>query len=311
MNIYMAPLEGITHSIFRSNQLKYFGGIDKYFAPFITPSEKGKLSTKIKRDLMPEYNKGQNLVPQILTNSSEGFITMCKSLEFYGYSEFNLNLGCPSGTVVSKGRGAGFLKFTDELNKFLNEIYSSDYKISVKTRIGMYSTDEFKRLLEIYNEYPMTELIIHPRTREEMYKGKPHMDIFDYAFKNSKNKLCYNGNIFTLEDYKNFSSKYPNINIMLGRGIVANPALPLIIKNQGELKKSKLYSFYESIKNDYIEIMSGETPVLYKLKEILIYMADIFEDNSKAVKHIKKSKKLRDIDAAFNELMDCSLKEDL
>ena len=67
------------------------------------------LNTKVMRDILPENNKGMNLVPQILTNSADGFIIMCKTLEQYGYTEFNLNLGCPSGTVVSKGRGSGFL----------------------------------------------------------------------------------------------------------------------------------------------------------------------------------------------------------
>ena len=190
MEIYLAPLEGITNNIYRESQHTYFGGIDKYFTPFIAPNEQGILNTKVTRDILPENNKGMNLVPQILTNSADGFIVMCKTLEQYGYTEFNLNLGCPSGTVVSKGRGSGFLAYPDELDKFLDEIYKSDYNISIKTRIGKESPEEFYRLLEIYNQYPLTELIIHPRTRKDMYKNTPNWDMYKYAIENTKHKLC-------------------------------------------------------------------------------------------------------------------------
>ena len=149
MQIYLAPLEGITGNIFRSALFEHFGGVDKFFTPFISPSEKGVLSTKVYNDVLPENNIGQRLVPQILTNSAEGFVTMCRRLSEFGYDEFDLNLGCPSSTVVSKGRGSGFLAFPDELDRFLDAIFKSGYKISVKTRIGKESADEFVRLLEI------------------------------------------------------------------------------------------------------------------------------------------------------------------
>lgn len=303
MNLYLAPLEGITTNIFRNCQYKCFGGIDKYFTPFITPSDKGVLSTKILRDILPENNKGQILVPQILTNSAEGFITMCKRLEQYGYMEFNLNLGCPSGTVVSKGRGSGFLAYPDKLDCFLEDILKSKYKISIKTRIGKEDPEEFYRLLEIYNKYPLTELIIHPRTRSDMYNNYPNLDIYKYAVENSKNRLCYNGDIFTVSDYSKFMEDFPDTeNIMIGRGVITNPALPLIIKNNGELTKESLKNFYSEIYSEYENVLSGSVPVLHKMKELMIYIVELFKDNKKIVKKLKKAKNLREFDSAVAEL---------
>lgn len=303
MNIYLAPLEGITNNVFRTNQNKYFGGIDKYFTPFITPSEKGALGAKIKRDILPENNKNQILIPQILTNSSQGFITMCKRLEQYGYTEFNLNLGCPSGTVTSKGRGSGFLAYPDMLNYFLEEIFKSNYKISIKTRIGIENPEEFYKLLKIYNCYPLTELIIHPRTKKDMYKNTPNWEIYKYATENTCHKLCYNGDIFTKEDYDKFIKAFPDTeNIMLGRGVIKNPALPLIINGAKDIDISLLRDFYYNIYEDYRKILSGDTPVMYKMKEILFYMAELFQDNQKIIKKIKKAKTTVELNNAVDEL---------
>ena len=157
---YFAPLEGISGYVYRKAYEHYFGGIDKYFIPFIKPNQKGKLSSREKNDILPMHNQGMCAVPQILTNSAEDFIKTAERLQEYGYEEVNLNLGCPSKTVVSKGRGSGFLAEPDRLNAFLEEIFNeTPIRISVKTRIGKESPEEWIRLLEIYNQYPMEEFI--------------------------------------------------------------------------------------------------------------------------------------------------------
>lgn len=169
---------------------------------------------------MPENNKGINLVPQILTNDSEGFILTAKKLKDLGYDEINLNLGCPSGTVVGKKRGSGFLAHREELDKFLEEIFKiDDMKISIKTRLGMDKPEEFYELIKIYNKYPMEELIIHPRTRQDFYGNKPNLEVFKDAISLSKNPVCYNGDIFTLEDHNKLIETFKEVDkIMLGRG---------------------------------------------------------------------------------------------
>lgn len=305
MKIYLAPMEGITGYIFRSNLCKYFGGIDKYFTPFISPCAKGVLGKKVLKDILPENNKGQNLVPQILTNSAEGFITMCKSLEGYGYTEFNLNLGCPSGTVASKGRGAGFLAYPDDLDRFLDVIFKSGFRISVKTRIGIKEPLEFYKLMEIYNRYPIHELIIHPRTRKDMYNNKPNTEIYAYALENSKNPLCYNGDIFNKGYYGEFMSMFPQTEkIMIGRGIISDPSLPLAIKEGKTLSKQRLRDLYNGIYEGYAEIMHGSTPLMFKMKELISYMVYSFEGSEKIAKKIKKSKTLAEFDNGIDELFE-------
>ena len=154
MKYYLAPMEGITGYIYRNSYAKFFPSFDKYFTPFIIPNESKSLKTKELIDVQPENNKGLNIVPQILTNDAEGFIITANKLKQLGYNEINLNLGCPSGTVVGKGRGAGFLANRDELDKFLDEIFKIDnMKISIKTRIGKDRPEEFYELIKIYNNF--------------------------------------------------------------------------------------------------------------------------------------------------------------
>ncbi len=176
---------------------------------------------------MPENNEGISLVPQILTNRAEGFISTAKKLKALGYNEVNINLGCPSGTVVAKNKGAGFLAFPWELDRFLDEIYSGlDMEVSIKTRLGRDDPEEFYALMEIYNKYPAKELIIHPRIRQDFYKGHPRMDYFEYGLKESKNPVCYNGDLFLPEDMAAFAARFPQVeSVMLGRGLLMNPAL--------------------------------------------------------------------------------------
>ena len=198
MKIYLAPLEGITGYTYRRALYNCFGGFDKYFIPFILPNQKGHLSTREKKDIMPENNEGMYAVPQILTKNAEDFIQTAETLQEYGYNEVNLNLGCPSKTVVTKGRGAGFLDRPDELDKFLDEIFRKcDMKISIKTRLGMDDPEEFEDLLTIYNKYPLEELIVHARVQKDYYKNTPHLETFGEAVERAKSPVCYNGDIVT------------------------------------------------------------------------------------------------------------------
>lgn len=179
MRFYLAPMEGLTGHIFRNALERYFPGTDRYFTPFIAPDQKKILRTKETRDVLPENNLAQHIVPQILTNNPEHFIRTTEVLQELGYDEVNLNLGCPSGTVVSRGRGSGFLAYPEELDRFLEQIFAgSKTKISIKTRVGVDNSDDAFRLLEIYRKYPLSELIIHPRTRAEFYRGVPNLDLF-------------------------------------------------------------------------------------------------------------------------------------
>lgn len=304
MKLYLAPLEGITGHIYRTALHECFGGFDKYFIPFIKPNQKGHFSTREKKDILPEHNRGMYAVPQILTKDAEDFLRTARKLQQYGYEEVNLNLGCPSKTVVSKGRGAGFLDRPEELDRFLNEIFEKcGMKISVKTRLGMEEEEEFDRLLKIYNQYPMEELIIHPRVQKEFYKNTPHMESFSKAYADSNNTVCYNGDMRTAEDQKRLAEEFPGLDVfMMGRGVLADPALARRIRGGAPAEKAELRRFHDLLYAAYCEEMSGDRTILFKMKELWFYLSDSFTNGKKQFKKIKKCEKCIAYEAVIGEL---------
>ena len=278
-----------------------YGDADELFAPFISPAEKCPITPREKKDILPENNKGGYLVPQILTNNSDGFIAASKELKDMGYTEVDLNLGCPSGTVCAKGKGAGFLPETDELREFLDNIYSyseSDgMKISIKTRLGYYDPDEFYDLMDIFNRYPVSELIIHPRIRSDLYKGEPRKEYFAYALTHSKCPLVYNGNIYKVSDYEALSEAFKTSpdTIMIGRGLLSDPSL--IDKLRGTATETDFKKFkrlHDTVYHEYQKIMSPDINVLYKMKELWTYWSVLFDGRDKDIKRLLKTKKYKE-----------------
>lgn len=227
MRYYYAPMEGLTDSIYRKLHNKLYPGLDRYYTPFLSPTAHRCLTPKEKREIPEIDTLDYCLIPQVLTKNSEDFLWLAQQCAELGYNEVNLNLGCPSGTVTAKGKGSGMLKDPDALDAFLFQIFNSTpLPVSIKTRIGFSSPDEFRKLLTVYNQYPICELIIHPRVRAQFYNGSVEMEIFDHAIKESKNPLCYNGNISSENDIKALASKYPMLeSVMVGRGLIADPGM--------------------------------------------------------------------------------------
>jgi tRNA-dihydrouridine synthase len=306
MKYYLAPMEGITDHIYRNSYEKFFKNIDKYFTPFIATNKSKSLKSKELIDILPENNKGMNIVPQLLTNDSEGFINTSRKLLQLGYKEVNLNLGCPSGMVVSKNRGSGFLAIREELDKFLDEVFKIDHiKISLKTRIGKDSPDEFYELIKIYNKYPLEELIIHPRTQKDFYGNKPNLEVFKDALALSTNPVCYNGDIFTVDDHNDLIQAFPEVKaVMLGRGIIANPGLMNLIKHNTNLDKKVLKDFHDKILNEYLDLLEEEKNAMFKMKGLWRYMIYIFSDNKNIYNKIMKSRDLGDYDEAVLSLFE-------
>lgn len=224
MKYYMAPMEGLTGYVYRNAYHKFFAPMDRYFTPFIANK---KMSSRERNDILPDHNQGLCLIPQILTNRSADFLAVAEELENYGYDVINLNVGCPSGTVVAKGRGAGLLEDPETLDRFLYEIFAAyDGRISVKTRIGMEDEDEWQEILAVYEKYPLEELIIHPRVRKDFYTGKPRLNAFSYAMEESGQRLCYNGDVCSAGDLQELKDHFPELDrVMLGRGLLNNPFL--------------------------------------------------------------------------------------
>ncbi len=297
MQIYFAPLEGITGYVFRNAYAKYYGGVDKYFTPFITPHTKKLMNSREKRDVLPENNAGINVVPQVLTNKAEELIDICERLKEYGYKEVNLNLGCPSRTVTAKGKGSGFLEKPKELEEFFDRFFkASDMKLSIKTRIGVSEVDETVRLFRIYERFPFEEVIIHARLQQEFYQGIPHYEIFEEYCERSRHSLCYNGDIRTKEQLDALNMRFPKCDkFMLGRGLLFHPA-ELNVNTElqlGRLQEMEIFKlFHDELVEGYSEYLSGERDVLFKMKELWGYWGVQFPGQEKLLKQIKKANTL-------------------
>lgn len=313
MHIYFAPLEGITTYPYRNLHHKYFGGVEKYFTPFLAPGPEQGMSVKEMRDVLPENNAGVPVVPQILTNRARDFLLASKKLSEMGYREINLNLGCPSGTVTAKKKGSGFLLYPDDLDRFFDEVFSDaavrngELLVSVKTRIGKNEVEEWPELMQVYNRYPIHELTVHPRIQKEFYKGTPHLDVFADILKESRNPVVYNGDLFTVENAKEFREKFPTVGtVMIGRGLIRNPALAeMILKEETEPEADilpRIREFHDALFEHYRETMSGDRNLLFRMKDLWSYMLAEVPDSEKLAKKIRKSQHVPEYLAAVEEV---------
>ena len=310
MNYYFAPMEGVTGYVYRNAHHAIFPGIDKYFTPFVSPNQNRCFTPREKRDILPENNRGICVVPQILTNRSDYFLRTMKELAAFGYQEVNLNLGCPSGTVVSKGRGAGFLEDADKLDAFFDEVFQKadleKMKISVKTRIGIEDSEEFEDLQKVFNRYPFAEVIIHPRVRSDFYKNQPNRQVFGEFLKESVNPVCYNGDIFTVSDAAELKAEFPELeSIMCGRGLLSNPALVRELQGGETLKKEELHRFHDTLYESYRTLFApDERSVLFKMKELWGYFITAFQGAERDVKKIKKAQHFAEYEAAVSHIFE-------
>jgi tRNA-dihydrouridine synthase len=345
MKFYLAPLEGITGHIYRNALEKYFPGTDRYFTPFIAPDQNKILRTKELRDILPENNRVKELIPQILTNNADHFRMTVEVLKEYGYREFNLNFGCPSGTVASKKRGSGLLAYLDELEALLDQIFeeNQDVKISIKTRIGREDDEDAHRIMEIYRKYPLSELIIHPRTQKDFYRGAVRLDRFEEllgdfmppngasvqsgaeqpidhvsmqsgaeqclgsetaARRGAEIPICYNGDILSAQDYEHFTQRFPQIDaVMLGRGVIADPGLIHYLKTGEKTDKKTLRLFLDEVLEGYREVFGEDRNALFRMKEMWIYMIRLFPDGEKPMKKIRKANSLAEYQCAVDQLL--------
>ncbi|MBR5302866.1 MAG: tRNA-dihydrouridine synthase family protein [Clostridia bacterium] len=288
--IYFAPLEGVTDAVYRRVHHAHFGGVDKYFIPFISPTQNLVLTPRERNNVSPEVNAGMRVVPQVLTKKADHFLWAAEQLGDMGYEELNLNVGCPSGTVTAKGKGAGMLLDIDALDRFLEEIYAhASARISIKTRIGFFSAEEFDDLLAVYNRYPVHELIIHPRTREQYYKGTPHREVYAACEARTHLPLVYNGDLFTPQDCRSFAAQHPQTQaLMLGRGMLANPALAQTAAGGAPLTRESLKAFHDDLFASYQEAYHTSA-VLGRMREVAKNIACCFEGADKPLKAARKA----------------------
>jgi tRNA-dihydrouridine synthase len=321
MQYYFAPMEGITGYPFRNTFEKYFPGVERYYSPFLVANQTFHFKKKELRDVAPENNGTVNLIPQVMTPQADQFVWAVQVLSELGYQEVNLNLGCPSATVVTRHKGAGMLEDPERLDRFFEEVFEGLEKmrdefehlpgISIKTRIGFSDVKESARLTEIFNRYPFCEIIIHPRLREEYYKGEPHRDVFGKMMEDLKAPVVYNGDLCSVEDVEMIKKEFPNLQaVMIGRGALQNPALFRMLRAAEEgnkpqaaaLQKNELRPYLDELFENYSKEMSGDVQVMFKMKELWAHLRTLFPDSEKAMKKLKKAKSRADYEAFLNEI---------
>ena len=303
MTLDFAPLEGITGRDYREVHAACFPGVDRYWLPFLSPAAAHRLTPKQKRELDPGPLGYGRLVPQVLTKDPADFLWAAQALAELGYREVNLNLGCPSGTVVSKGKGAGMLRDPAALDRFLEAIFAAaPLPVSVKTRIGLEDPAEWENLLPVLARYPIHELTLHPRTRRELYRGDLHPEALSRALERLPCPIRCNGNLFTPRGVKAAEGAFPGISgLMLGRGLLADPALITRCKG-GSRSRQALIAFHEELAARYLASMHPDGAVLPKFKELWLYLALLLPEEQ-SWKRLRKCARWRDFHPLALELL--------
>lgn len=286
-----APMEGITGRHYRLAHARWFGGIDRYYLPFLSPTHTCSFSKKEWQEVLPENNGDLLIVPQLLTRDADHFLWAAADLAALGYTEVNLNLGCPSGTVVAKGKGSGFLARPDELERFLDRIFSAcPVSVSVKTRLGLTDPEEFYPLLELFHRYPIHELIIHPRVQKDFYRHPARRGIFDAVYPGCTLPVCYNGDLSTAEQCAQIRGQYPSLRaLMLGRGLIGDPALARKAKGGEAAGRTALQGFHDELYERYSSAFGSRHNAMMRMKELWFYMIGLFEQSEKAGKALRKA----------------------
>ena len=301
MRYYYAPMEGITDATFRRLHAKYFPGVDRYFMPFLSPTIHRTLTHREARELPRADSVPFSAVPQLLGKNVEDMLWalgVCKDL---GYDEVNINLGCPSGTVVSKGKGSGMLSDIFALDAFLDAIYAKAVlPVSLKTRIGVNDSENWEKILEIYRDYPVKELTVHPRIRKAFYKGDCDMAAFAKAVEGSPFPVCYNGNVTSIADAESIAARFPGVeSVMIGRGLVADPGMLA-----GGTDRDTLKAFLGELSDTYCRVFESKRNAIYRMKDNWHYLIGLFEGSEKLWKEMRKSTDYDRFMAIANEIIE-------
>ena len=294
----LAPLDGITKRVFRQVWHRRFGGADRYFIPFLSPTDQHVITPRDRRELENPEKLPQ--VPQVMAKRAADFIWAAEALADMGYTEVNLNLGCPSGTVTAKGKGSGLLADPDGLDRFLDGVFSAaTVPVSVKTRLGYHVPEEFPRLLEVFNRYPIACLTVHPRVRPEKYRGAVHMDMFALAAAESKNPVCYNGDLTSVAGVRALEAQFPDLRAaMIGRGAVADPALLRRLRGGPAATKEELRAFTAELYQAYQNFYGQSAPASQRMKEVWFYLIHLFAGGERLGGRMRRSRGPR----AYEEL---------
>ena len=308
ITLLSSPLQGFTDFRFRNAFHKYFGGIDTFYSPYIKLNGKLVVKGSYERDILPENNTTLEVIPQIITNDAEEFLFVAKYVQQFGYKELNWNLGCPYPMVAKCGMGSGLIRNTDQIEHILKRVHNeTDIIVSMKMRMGYENPTEILDVFPILEQYPIKNIAIHARIGKQLYKGGVDLDSFQKCLDTSKQKIYYNGDITSVAKFKELQERFPSIDHwMIGRGLIADPFLPSMIKNDTtEYPKNRLEifeAFHDEIYREYDAYLQGPTPIRMKMLGFWEYFSESFSNPQKTFKKIKKAGNSKNYEAAVKEI---------
>ena len=308
ITLLSSPLQGFTDFRFRNAFHKYFGGIDTFYSPYIKLNGKFVVKGSYERDILPENNTTLEVIPQIITNDADEFLFVAKYVQQLGYKELNWNLGCPYPMVAKCGMGSGLISNTSQIEHILKRVHNeTDIIVSMKMRMGYENPSEILDVFPILEQYPIKNIAIHARIGKQLYKGGVDLDAFQKCLEHSNQKIYYNGDITSVEKFKELQERFPQIDHwMIGRGLIADPFLPSMIKNNTtEYPKNRLElfeAFHDEIYQEYDAYLSGPTPIRMKMLGFWEYFSASFSNPQKTYKKIKKAGNSKNYESAVKEI---------
>jgi tRNA-dihydrouridine synthase len=308
LTLLSSPLQGFTDFRFRNAFHRYFGGIDTFYSPYIKLNGKLAIKGSYERDILPENNSTLEVIPQIITNDAEEFLFVANYVQQLGYKELNWNLGCPYPMVAKCGMGSGLISNTSQIEHILKRVHTeTDIIVSMKMRMGYENPTEILDVFPILEQYPIKNIAIHARIGKQLYKGGVDLDSFQKCLDHTKHKIYYNGDITSVEKLRMMQERFPSIDHwMIGRGLISDPFLPSMIKNNTtEYPKNRLEifeNFHDTIYHDYDAYLSGPTPIRMKMLGFWEYFSESFSNPQKTFKKIKKAGNSKNYEAAVKEI---------
>ncbi len=288
----------------------YFGGIDQYIAPYIRINGKPEIKSANERDILPANNSSINLIPQIITKDAGEFLFVAKYIQKLGYSELNWNLGCPYPMVAKRGMGSGLLCMPEKIDEILNMVSAeTGIQVSVKMRLGYENPQEIFHVLPVLEKYRLANITIHPRIGKQLYRGEVDLKAFEDCLGHSSHKIFYNGDITSVQSFREMKDRFPTINNwMIGRGLIADPFLPVMIKSDNPEYPENRYdvfnSFHDALLSSYEEALSGQKHLLMKMYSFWEYFIQSFPKSPKGLKRIKKAQNIRVYREVVKQIMD-------
>lgn len=306
--IYQAPLQGFTDFLWRKTFQEVYGGVNKYFIPYLSYGKGREIKKSQLKEIFPQNNEGMPAIPQVLFSDAAELFDLVQILLDNHYREINLNLGCPYPMATNRGRGAAWLEKPEALNEVLGQLFEkfTGVKFSVKLRAGMEDIQNNEAVFEVLNLFPLQEIIFHPRTAKQMYTGKADAQLFVNALSLVKHPMVYNGDIFSEPDLQHLKAMMPNQHHwMTGRGLAMHPSLALRLNGQAmdeKTAKQKKKLFHDRLMHEYSERLQGGGHLLAKMNQFWVYFSESFENPHKTMKLVKKAGSVLKYNAAVAEI---------